>query len=59
MENVAKDIMENMAEDMDVATTNVEETVKGETMVEDIKEDLVRRNVIFASNLGAGQINIP
>jgi hypothetical protein len=60
MENVAKEIMENMAEDMDVAIANAEEeTVEGETMVEDIKEDLIRRNAISASNLGAGQTNIP
>jgi nucleoid DNA-binding protein len=60
IENVAKEIIENMAEDIDVAIANAEEeTVEGETMMENIKEDLVRRNAISISNLGTGQINIP
>ena len=73
--------MEDVAEDMDVATANVEEdsaaprvatevatnvnrkeeNLAGDTVeiVEDIKEDLVKRNATSATNLDAGQTNIP
>ena len=73
MEDVAEDVDAATANEEEdsaaprVATevaTNVirkEETLAGETVetVEDIKEDLVRRNATSVSNLDAGQTNIP
>jgi hypothetical protein len=46
--------MEDMAENIDVGMTNAEEDIEEE----ETKEEPARRNVMSASSLGVGQVNI-